>query len=87
MTTRDYFAGQALAGIMADPDYWERGYDGRARNAFAAADAMMAERGKRQAERMKQGFDGPWPSMAEIDALDWEDEVNEHATETEENYG
>lgn len=42
MTLRDYFAGQALAGLLVNQGakFW----DGDARNAYAAADAMIKER-------------------------------------------
>lgn len=42
MSLRDYFAGQALAGLLVNQgaNFW----DGDARNAYAAADAMIAAR-------------------------------------------
>ena len=42
MTLRDWFAGQALAGLLANggAQFWE----GDAQNAYAAADAMLAAR-------------------------------------------
>ena len=43
MTLRDYFAGQALAGVMvASP---EGGWCGWAHDAYKLADAMLAARG------------------------------------------
>lgn len=48
MTLRDYFAGQALVGLCTDyeglPDPGEWNYDGIARNAYTAADAMLRAR-------------------------------------------
>jgi len=60
MTLRDYFAGQALAGIMANPERWKqiaddykagkKTYDecsaSNAAKAYSLADAMLAQRGK-----------------------------------------
>lgn len=43
MTLRDYFAGQAISGIMTDDD-WDENIV--ARSAYAIADAMLAEREK-----------------------------------------
>lgn len=45
MSMRDWFAGQALAGILSDAP---RGYSGQAvaAEAYAFADAMLAERAK-----------------------------------------
>ena len=45
MTLRDWFAGQALVGILANqgPSLVT---DVRARNAYTMADAMLAERSK-----------------------------------------
>ena len=42
MTLRDWFAGQALAGYLANGGaaFWDRD----AQNAYAAADAMIAAR-------------------------------------------
>ena len=46
MTVRDFFAGQALAGLMANPDY-SNTEDGKCAGwAYQAADAMMAAREK-----------------------------------------
>lgn len=44
MSLRDWFAGQALVGILAaeSASTWERD----AQNAYKAADAMLAEREK-----------------------------------------
>lgn len=44
MTLRDWFAGQALAGMMTEADGARPEYC--ARFAFAVADAMLAERAK-----------------------------------------
>jgi len=49
MTLRDYFAGQALAGILADPNAFEafavdEYYSAAADYAFRMADAMLAVR-------------------------------------------
>jgi len=45
MTLRDYFAGQALAGMLAGADSWP---DSKitANAAYCVADAMLAERAK-----------------------------------------
>jgi hypothetical protein len=43
MTLRDWFAGQALAGLLADPD--RNGSDSQyAKVAYSLADAMLATR-------------------------------------------
>jgi hypothetical protein len=43
MTLRDWFAGQALAGLLADPD--RNGSDNQyAKVAYSLADAMLAAR-------------------------------------------
>lgn len=48
MSLRDWFAGQALAGLMAglgaDKD-WNPSMDEVARNVYAQADAMLKARG------------------------------------------
>ena len=41
MTLRDYFAGQALAGLAFNGDYHA---ENRAREAYEYADAMLKER-------------------------------------------
>lgn len=48
MTLRDYFAGQALAGIYANSreDYAATTRKDRAVEAYRCADAMLAERAK-----------------------------------------
>lgn len=48
MSLRDYFAAQALSGVMADPNGWNRPAN-TAANAYDYADAMLAERAKRGA--------------------------------------
>lgn len=44
MTLRDYFAGQALTGLLAVPNGPQSGPDMYARDAYTVADAMLAER-------------------------------------------
>lgn len=49
MSLRDYFAGQALAGMLASPPIIDRSsakvkHDKWAQNAYLFADAMLAER-------------------------------------------
>lgn len=45
MSLRDYFAGQALAGLLADPN--NVGHRGQnAESSYEFADAMIAERDK-----------------------------------------
>lgn len=49
MTLRDYFAGHALAGMLADLPKTMYGLDWQrnvAKGAFELADAMLAERAK-----------------------------------------
>lgn len=51
MSLRDYFAGQALAGLLACPRATNFGdiatdRDGNAKCAYAQADEMLAERAK-----------------------------------------
>lgn len=46
MTLRDYFAGQALAGMMANAESWSVSSEKLAGYAYSAADAMLAERDK-----------------------------------------
>ena len=46
MTLRDWFAGQALAGMLAYPES-SGTIEAFAKYAYQYADAMMAERGKR----------------------------------------
>ena len=45
MTLRDYFAGKALTGILADPEV-NAGVDMVAMVAYAQADAMLKARNK-----------------------------------------
>ena len=44
MSLRDWFAGQALAGLSANRDWGDIEWDGVVRAAYDAADAMIAER-------------------------------------------
>ncbi len=55
-TLRDYFAGQALAGMYADPscDFYGPNFRVVAEHAYAAADAMLAEREDRARHRNRQ---------------------------------
>lgn len=47
MDLRDWFAGQALAGLMAQERYSDNGIsDYATRTAYYYADAMLAERGR-----------------------------------------
>ena len=46
MTLRDYFAGQALIGLMMRSDIGEVSYQERAEWARRQADAMLAEMAK-----------------------------------------
>lgn len=46
MTLRDYFAGQALMGLLSSNGYL--GYDDAAVEAYAHADAMLLKREKRE---------------------------------------
>lgn len=43
MTLRDWFAGKALSGILADPNS-DGSYKGVAESAYGFADAMLAAR-------------------------------------------
>lgn len=44
MTLRDWFAGQALAGINSNPAWEENGWSDLARASYDAADAMLSAR-------------------------------------------
>ena len=44
MTLRDYFAGQALAGFAAAPDFVDPKPDVMAHESYRYADAMLAAR-------------------------------------------
>ena len=44
MTLRDYFAGQALAGILVSPNFTEASTKDIVERAFWFADAMLDER-------------------------------------------
>ena len=46
MTLRDYFAGQALAGITGDPSVEDMDQNEIARAAYLYADAMLEARGE-----------------------------------------
>lgn len=46
MSLRDYFAGQALEGILAEFFHHENEAQSAAIRAYAMADAMLAERAK-----------------------------------------
>jgi hypothetical protein len=48
MTLRDYFAGQALVGIIAHPNGSGGQWQDAAKHAYLSADAMLAERTKEQ---------------------------------------
>lgn len=44
MTLRDWFAGMALQGLMANPNTEARSYKQCAQDAYVAADAMLEAR-------------------------------------------
>lgn len=48
MSLRDYFAGQAISGIIASPDYYSGSWacGQLAEQAYGIADAMIAERAR-----------------------------------------
>jgi hypothetical protein len=46
MTLRDWFAGQALAGLMADPGTFDTPHKRLAESCYGMADAMLAARAK-----------------------------------------
>ena len=46
MTLRDWFAGQAMTGVLALQDADERSYENLAMHCYAFADAMLAAREK-----------------------------------------
>jgi hypothetical protein len=46
MTLRDYFAAKAMQSMNARPDYADTPADAIALDAYALADAMLAERSK-----------------------------------------
>jgi hypothetical protein len=48
MTLRDYFAGKAIAGVMANPWPADNEWPEIARRAYVGADAMLAERERTQ---------------------------------------
>lgn len=45
MTLRDYFAGQALSGLLSDPNYGASAEDA-ANYCYRMADGLLAERAK-----------------------------------------
>ena len=68
MTLRDWFAGQALAGFVANRDFHGAGFQGShalaADYAYKIADAMLAARGESDAYHawvmdFENGSDGP----------------------------
>mgnify|MGYP003385542557 CR=1 FL=1 len=46
MTLRDYFAGQALAGYLANPISDDVSMNGTSADCYRIADVMLAERAK-----------------------------------------
>ena len=44
MTLRDYFAGQALVGIITHPGGKAGDWEGAAEDAYESSDAMLEER-------------------------------------------
>lgn len=46
MTLRDWFAGQALSGLLADDSYGTTTWAAFAEAAYAVADAMIEKRNK-----------------------------------------
>jgi hypothetical protein len=46
MSLRDWFAGQALSGLLACPDDGVDGFDARVKLAFDYADALLLQREK-----------------------------------------
>ena len=48
MSLRDWFAGMAMQGINANPDWNENSWKDRAQNAYKAADALLTERSKQE---------------------------------------
>ena len=51
MTLLDWFAGQALAGLCGSPDFNFLPWDKMADSAYTAADAMLAEKARREAAK------------------------------------
>ena len=82
MTLRDYFAGQALNGMV---NFGDLPMADAAKTSYDYADALMEERRKRREK---------WDEVVTMTALsqnmagiEWECEQDEHNEETEENYG
>lgn len=50
MSLRDWFAGQALQGMLANDDASGAVWSAFAKDAYACADAMLAARSKTQGE-------------------------------------
>jgi hypothetical protein len=50
MSLRDWFAGQALAGLCANRDYVDESYPSIAEYAYHHADAMLKARNKEVAQ-------------------------------------
>lgn len=52
MSLRDWFAGQALSGLLASPRLWESVTEEMvAKQSFHFADAMMTERDKKDTDQ------------------------------------
>ncbi len=47
MSLRDWFAGQALAGLTADPERFDKDFGNSSIICYRYADAMLAQREKR----------------------------------------
>lgn len=53
MTLRDYFAAKAMQSFLSNPNYYScvESYESCAKAAYCMADAMLAERQKREEEK------------------------------------